>query len=88
MLPKDQAWSIPPSPCLRKSGHLRYLAGPLLQEGAEFQVQALLERTERELRATGAETTIHALWMTLVDRAMIGDTLGGPPPRWPGWRGG
>lgn len=29
----------------------------------------LLDRTERELRAAGAEATIHGLWVALVDRA-------------------
>lgn len=28
----------------------------------------LLERPEREIRASGTETTIHTLWVTLADR--------------------
>ena len=30
---------------------------------------ALLARTERDLRAAGAEATIHGVWVALVDRA-------------------
>ncbi|MGI4940504.1 MAG: hypothetical protein ACRYHQ_08075 [Janthinobacterium lividum] len=49
----------------RAAWRTRYCTG----EGAELRALALLERTERELRVTGAETTIHALWVALVDRA-------------------
>ncbi|MGI4801026.1 MAG: hypothetical protein ACRYG8_44770 [Janthinobacterium lividum] len=31
--------------------------------------RAALANTERELRAAGAEVTIHALWVALADRA-------------------
>ncbi len=49
----------------RAAWHLRYCA----QEGAEPRVWALLARVEASLRAEGRPTTIHNLWMTLVNRA-------------------
>ncbi len=45
--------------------HLRYCP----QEGLEMRARATLANVERELRATGAEVTIHALWVELADRA-------------------
>ena len=49
--------------------HLRYC----LQEGLEMRARATLTRLEGELRAAGAEVTIHALWVALADRAGQGD---------------
>ena len=34
-----------------------------------MRAQATLANVERELRAIGAEVTIHALWVELADRA-------------------
>ncbi|MGI4939296.1 MAG: hypothetical protein ACRYHQ_01785 [Janthinobacterium lividum] len=45
--------------------HLRYCP----QEGLEMRARATLANVERELRAAGAEVTIHALWVALADRA-------------------
>ncbi len=45
--------------------HLRYCP----QEGLEMRARATLANVERELRAAGAEVTIHALWVELADRA-------------------
>ncbi|MGI4946541.1 MAG: hypothetical protein ACRYHQ_39285 [Janthinobacterium lividum] len=45
--------------------HLRYCP----QEGLEMRARAALANVERELRAAGAEVTIHALWVELADRA-------------------
>ena len=79
-MPDPTAFDLPPrralaavSPEARAAWRGRYCAG----EGAELRVQALLERAEREMRATGVETTIHALWVALVDRAVIDDTPDG-----------
>ena len=49
--------------------HLRYCP----QEGLEMRTWAVLTRVEVELRAAGAEATIHALWVALADRAAQGD---------------
>lgn len=49
--------------------HLRYCP----QEGLEMRARATLANVERELRATGAEVTIQALWVALADRAGQGD---------------
>ncbi len=43
----------------------RYLQEP----AAEFRVQALLERAEAALGATGTPVTIRTLWIALADRA-------------------
>lgn len=49
----------------RADWHLRYCPQP----GMEPRVWVLLERVEREMRAAGEPTTIHALWVALADRA-------------------
>jgi len=41
--------------------HLRYCP----QEGLEMRARATLANVERELRAAGAEVTIHAPWVAL-----------------------
>ncbi|MGI4976793.1 MAG: hypothetical protein ACRYG6_07605 [Janthinobacterium lividum] len=38
-----------------------------------MRARATLARVESELRAAGAEVTIHALWVELADRAGQGD---------------
>ena len=44
--------------------HLRYCP----QKGLEMRAWATPARVEGELRAAGAEVTIHALWVELADR--------------------
>ncbi len=68
----DLAFDLPPRAAIaalpeeaRAAWRGRYCLG----EGAELRALALLERTERELRAAGAEATIHGVWVALVDRA-------------------
>lgn len=39
------------------------------QEGLEMRARATLANVKPEMRATGAEVTIHALWVELADRA-------------------
>lgn len=79
-MPDPATFDLPPrralaavSPEVRAAWRGRYCAG----EGAELRVQALLERTERELRAASAETTIHMLWVTLANRVVIENTPDG-----------
>ncbi len=57
------------SPDTLSAWHLRYCP----QEGLEMRARAALSRVEGELRAAGAEVTIHALWVALADRAGQGD---------------
>ncbi len=66
------AYDLPPRRALaelsedaRRTWHKKYLA----QEGAEPRVWVLLDKAEAALRATGEETTIRTLWMTLADRS-------------------
>ena len=40
-----------------------------------MRARATLANVERELRAAGAEVTIHALWVALTDRAGLGSKL-------------
>ncbi|MGI4939907.1 MAG: hypothetical protein ACRYHQ_04975 [Janthinobacterium lividum] len=75
-MPDPAAFDLPPrralaaiSPEARTAWRLRYC----VQEGTELHAQARLEKVERELRATGAETTIHTLWMALASRAAAED---------------
>ena len=49
--------------------HLRYCP----QEGLEMRACATLARVEGEMRANGAEVTIHALWLELADRVGQGN---------------
>ncbi len=65
----DLAFDLPPrraiaavSPEARTPWRTHYYMG----EGTKLRAPALLDQTERELRGAGAETTIHAVWVTLV----------------------
>ncbi len=57
------------SPEDQAAWHLRYCP----QEGLEMRARVTLANVECERRATGAEVTIHALWLALADRARQGD---------------
>ncbi len=71
-MPDPTAFDQPPRRALaaltpddQAAWHLRYCP----QEGLEMRARLVLETTERLMRETGQEVTIHALWVELADRA-------------------